>query len=434
MAVREYIGARYVPRFMGLYNATQIYDALDVVDNGLGTSYIAKKTVPAGTALTDTDYWFVYGASSGAIIDLQNRMTTAEGNIGDLQGDVSALGLRMTAAEGKITTNYNQRRKRNFIIIGDSFGAGVVAAGQPLVTGWIQAFKQMWQDNGHGNVYYNVIPFPGVSGFASSLPFLQILTDDIETQISDFNEITDIVVLGGTNDISESYADVTAAVRTFCLHCKDHFPYARLAIGVYGSNKNGLINSSVPAYRTCISYGAEYIDDLFNLICDPQYISDGTHLTEAGYNFYNPYVCQAILYGHCDYRFYLGFLPTSSAAPMLRFIVTEKNINVAITKYNSANMFNDAMASIPDSFTLATYDTLPKVNLKNDTYFAMGELFYKDPNYQNIYQAGKFSLKLDLSTKELICKSTPFPQGTTPQARYIAVNNDWHNISDIDYV
>ena len=50
----QYIGARYVPKFMGLYDATQAYENLCVVDNGLGTSYISQKPTPAGTPLTDT--------------------------------------------------------------------------------------------------------------------------------------------------------------------------------------------------------------------------------------------------------------------------------------------------------------------------------------------------------------------------------------------
>ena len=81
MAIRQYIGARYVPRFLGAYDPTQIYDALDVVDNGSGTSYIARKTVPAGTPLTDTEYWFIYGATSGAILQLQNDMNQAQNDI-----------------------------------------------------------------------------------------------------------------------------------------------------------------------------------------------------------------------------------------------------------------------------------------------------------------------------------------------------------------
>lgn len=70
----QYIGARYVPKFMGVYDATQAYENLCVIDNGLGTSYITRKPTPAGTPLTDTTYWAVYGASSGAIINLQNQI------------------------------------------------------------------------------------------------------------------------------------------------------------------------------------------------------------------------------------------------------------------------------------------------------------------------------------------------------------------------
>jgi hypothetical protein len=93
----KYIGSRYVPKFMGDYDSTTGYEALSVVDNGMGTSYISNKPVPAGTPLTNTDYWTVYGASSGAILDLQTRMTAAENDI-------------VTKAQ-----------KRHIIIIGNSY-------------------------------------------------------------------------------------------------------------------------------------------------------------------------------------------------------------------------------------------------------------------------------------------------------------------------
>lgn len=72
--VREYIGARYVPKFMGLFDITQDYEALSVVDNGQGTSYISKIPTPAGTPLTDGVYWTVYGSTNGAIINLQDQI------------------------------------------------------------------------------------------------------------------------------------------------------------------------------------------------------------------------------------------------------------------------------------------------------------------------------------------------------------------------
>ena len=70
----KYVGARYVPKFMGTYDPTQDYEALSVVDNGMGTSYVSNKPAPAGTPLTDTDYWALYGATSGAIINLQGQI------------------------------------------------------------------------------------------------------------------------------------------------------------------------------------------------------------------------------------------------------------------------------------------------------------------------------------------------------------------------
>ena len=97
MATMKYIGARYMPKFMGTYDAATAYEALSVVDNGAGTTYVSNKPVPAGTALTDTEYWSVYGASSGAILDLQNRMGTAE-------NDITGLDNRLDTAESDIST------------------------------------------------------------------------------------------------------------------------------------------------------------------------------------------------------------------------------------------------------------------------------------------------------------------------------------------
>ena len=76
--VRQYIGARYVPKFEGTHDPSRAYENLIVVDDGAGTSYISQKPVPIGTALTDTDYWAFYGSTNGAIVSLQNRVTALE--------------------------------------------------------------------------------------------------------------------------------------------------------------------------------------------------------------------------------------------------------------------------------------------------------------------------------------------------------------------
>ena len=111
MAMRQYIGARYVPRFLGAYDNTQQYEALDVVDNGSGTSYIARKTVPANTPLTNTEYWFIYGASSGAILALQDRMDQAENDIDAAETNITDLQVN------KIP----EMKDRVFLFMSDSY-------------------------------------------------------------------------------------------------------------------------------------------------------------------------------------------------------------------------------------------------------------------------------------------------------------------------
>lgn len=76
--MKRYVGARYVPKFMGQYNETTKYEALSVVDNGEGTSYISNKPTPAGTPLNNTEYWTVYGSTNGAIVDIQERLSKIE--------------------------------------------------------------------------------------------------------------------------------------------------------------------------------------------------------------------------------------------------------------------------------------------------------------------------------------------------------------------
>lgn len=62
MATRQYIGARYVPKFADpiAWDNTRSYEALEIVTN-LGTSYTSKKPVPVGVAISNTEYWVATG-------------------------------------------------------------------------------------------------------------------------------------------------------------------------------------------------------------------------------------------------------------------------------------------------------------------------------------------------------------------------------------
>lgn len=66
---KTYIGERYVPQHEGEWLSTRDYDRLSIVSVTVDddvTSYISRVPVPAGTPVTDVNYWVVLYISRGA--------------------------------------------------------------------------------------------------------------------------------------------------------------------------------------------------------------------------------------------------------------------------------------------------------------------------------------------------------------------------------
>lgn len=248
MAMREYIGARYVPRFMGVYDATQQYEALDVVDNGSGTSYIARKIVPANTPLTDTEYWFVYGASSGAIIQLQNDMIQAQNDIGDIQGDITTINGDITTINGNITAingklnpvyeDYTLKNNRRYVTIADSYGNLPTVA-----TSWSGILKSII-----GGDWYNLSN--GSMGFykaGSGMNALQFIQSQYSS-ISHPETITDIIINLGLNDYQETLSNVGTAMQSLVSWLKSNFVKATIWFAC-AQNSYVFTNAEYLAYK-----------------------------------------------------------------------------------------------------------------------------------------------------------------------------------------
>lgn len=60
MSVREYVGARYVPLFLGEWNNQTKYEPLSVVSYK-GASYTSRQYVPIGIDIEDANYWILSG-------------------------------------------------------------------------------------------------------------------------------------------------------------------------------------------------------------------------------------------------------------------------------------------------------------------------------------------------------------------------------------
>ena len=287
MSVHTYIGARYVPRFLGTYDPTTQYEALDVVDNGAGTSYIARKIVPPNTPLTDTDYWFVYGASSGAIIQLQNDMIQAQNDITGLGNDMTSAQNDILGLQGDVADLEALLLDRRMVVISDSYG--LVRGGN---TPWTTIFQTL---TGLSNSDYFTFSegSMGINRAGDNGHTVIQLMQAHESDITDHDTITDVVIALGANDIYAT-SGLATAIDTLFNYIKTEYPNAKLWLGYIGNLEtkgltvyNDYIESVNQYVLGAGRNDAAYITGCEYVMHNCQYFqSDGIHPTTDG--------CQAI--------------------------------------------------------------------------------------------------------------------------------------------
>ena len=86
----------------GIHDATATYDVLDVVSNTDGTAfYIAKKSVPANTVLTNTEYWNV-------VIDINGIADGIEAEVNEIRETVNDNGETLLNSYSTSETSYSK--------------------------------------------------------------------------------------------------------------------------------------------------------------------------------------------------------------------------------------------------------------------------------------------------------------------------------------
>lgn len=339
--VRQYIGARYTPRFMGTHDATQAYEALDVVDNGTGTTYIARVPVPPNTPLTDSDYWLVYGASSGAILDLQTRVGSIENTIPAIQSSILSIGgqvatntgniannsAAITALNTKVDTKLTDIKSRQWLFLGDSYD--VINPN----TSWIDsaAFymgipSANWRKRSAGG--YGFIS-TGASKTWQAL---------LEAQpVAEAADITDLVICGGLNDMNYNETDIYNAMVSHKIFFESTFPkLKRVYIGFIGwaqiTNHRTKLPGVMNSYKTSsIRLGWDYLNGVENILKYVPYLSniDNAHPTDAGAIALAVGITDALKTGYCT-TYNTG---VTTYTPYTSF-VTGDDFNISETLFN----------------------------------------------------------------------------------------------------
>lgn len=96
------VGPRVTPHFVkpSLWSALTTYHFFDAVHDAAGASYVAvKPEIPAGTELTDEDYWFLWADPNSQFADLSELVKTYDGRITQNTADIATKAPKNHASE-----------------------------------------------------------------------------------------------------------------------------------------------------------------------------------------------------------------------------------------------------------------------------------------------------------------------------------------------
>ena len=212
MPTRQYIGARYVPKFADpiAWDNAVAYEPLTIVTY-LGTSYTSKKAVPVGTAITNTEYWVATGNYNAQVEEYVEEVQTLAGRVDDIDTDIA------------------QFNNPYFIFQGDSYA---MTEGYTWST-WGQLVAQYL---GLSANQYTILDNSG-GGFTDVGDNGNFLTH-LQNAAVTGHEVTHIVVCGGANDRNENTSTLASDIAAYISGAKTMYPNAKIYVGMIGNSSN----------------------------------------------------------------------------------------------------------------------------------------------------------------------------------------------------
>lgn len=238
------VGPRVTPHFVkpSLWSALTTYHFFDAVHDAAGASYVAiKPEVPAGTELTDEDYWFLWADPNSQFADLSELVKTFNGRITQNTNDIATKApikhaseetvygvgnaanyghVRLATEDTPATSDANagiaatpktvkklidNQKNGTVVIIGDSWSY----SGTDWAKGGVIGTRLMELLNA-SDAECVAVSGAGYTGGVVNVTFESEL-NNITTAASN---IKCIFVIGGINDAGKS--GIAQAVRSFC--------------------------------------------------------------------------------------------------------------------------------------------------------------------------------------------------------------------------
>ena len=296
------------------WNAQTSYVYYDVVKDSKGASYVATKpVVPAGTALTDENYWFRYADPNAQINDLQDIVRLYDSRISQNANDILGKAPNNHASEETVygignAVNYGHVKLagEDTPVTSDS-NAGI-AATPKMVKDAIDAalpnkkiviIGDSFTDKNFAKapIWCNQIaPFLGASvvnkavsgcGYLAGSTKFSDQIDQASNEISDKRNVTHVIAFGSINDLNLiEGSNLYHAIYAYIGKARSAFPNAIIMCATPTR-----YNASLPVFRemlrqtqfACVNNGpAIFIDASTWLTNNAAYMDSTLHPTAQG--------------------------------------------------------------------------------------------------------------------------------------------------------
>lgn len=247
----------------------------------------------------------VMGENIGGIItaiynefsNVNTAITNVDNKIGDLSNLTTNDHTNVVNAINEVNKDVTRLKHRKFVFIGDSWNTTATPQGGVPIVPW-NNYVRLYMGIDAGD-YYN-IGWNG-SGFSGGRKYLELLQEEIDPQIDDKSEITDIVVLGGLNDIYH-LNDLWDDMNAFRAHVNTNYPNALLTVGMCEWTTDPAINKLLKQvyayYLNMVGKNCRVIPHAFAAAhCYQYYQPDGGHLNGNGSNHLGEFIANYLNHG-----------------------------------------------------------------------------------------------------------------------------------------
>lgn len=358
MAVREYVGARYVPLFADplQWSNTRTYEPLTIVVNQ-GNSYTSRQFVPTGIDISNEDFWALTGNYNAQVESYRK--------------EVEALKESTEKGFSAIRAYVAQEVDTTAVYIGNSYTEGVGGTSSGGLFGqtskmFTKAFK--YTSSGAGFLINSV----------TTESFNDLLNKAIQDTKVTNSEVTHLILIGAWGD-SRSLAELgatnwikqeQAAMKTLADNAKANFPNLRRIVYYWAESRRipiidtgGAFDSPEWSYRVHNNIdfmtrksGIEYGGWIGWSIWQNQtaFSADNYHPNDIGYGIMGEQLIKSF-HGDLEY-----FARTCQVTDAYSSIIPGITGDILITDYPDRTLYsfnNINMNRIADTFTIMPFNT-----------------------------------------------------------------------------